>query len=85
MNKSPNEGGCWFCHTDPVEEVMFFSVEFDCYFHKHCLDKALAEAYNPEAEIIADEFNIPYVSKEPTDITDCEEIERFTIQEGEQL
>jgi hypothetical protein len=66
MKKSPNDGGCWFCHDDPIEEIMYFSVEFDCYFHRHCLDKELASPqYNPEAEIIASEHNIPYQTKEP--------------------
>ena len=58
MNKSPNEGGCWFCHTDDGE--MHFSTEFDTYFHMDCLEKELTKRpHNPEAEIIADEFGVP--------------------------
>jgi len=64
MKKNPNEGGCWFCHNDAGE--MFFSYEFDCYFHKQCLQKALNKAeWNPEAEIIANEIGMDYTSKEP--------------------
>lgn len=57
MKKSPNEGGCWFCHQDPVEEVLYFSTEFDTYFHEDCLLKEL-KLGNPEAEIIARELDI---------------------------
>ena len=42
MKKSPNEGGCWFCHDDMG--IMFFSFEFDCFFHKECLQKELDKA-----------------------------------------
>lgn len=61
--KFPNEGGCWFCHTDDGE--MLFSWEFDCYLHESCLRKELESKYNPEAEIMANEFDIPFTSKEP--------------------
>ena len=60
---NPNEGGCWFCEDDGGE--MFFSIEYDCYFHMDCLTKELEKHYNPEAEIIAEEFDVPYKSKEP--------------------
>ena len=49
--KNPNEGGCWFCHKDNTDD-MDFSLEFDCYLHMSCLDKALAKGNNPEAEIM---------------------------------
>jgi len=61
-SKSPIDGGCWFCYTDDGE--MFFSCEFDTWFHMDCLHVSL-EKGNPEAEIIADEFNIKYESKFP--------------------
>ena len=57
MEKSPNDGGCWFCHQDHVEEAMHFSTEFDSYFHWHCLLEEL-KLRNPEAAIIAQEFDI---------------------------
>lgn len=63
MKKHPNEGGCWFCHDDEGE--MIFSWEFDCWLHEECLRKELAGPYNPEAEIMAREFSIPFESKEP--------------------
>lgn len=61
--KSPNEGGCWFCHKDGFG--MDFSLEFDCFFHMDCLKKELEKHYNPEAEIMAYEFGISFKSKEP--------------------
>jgi len=66
MNKSPNDGGCWFCHNDNDKEEMFFSFEFDCYFHKECLQKTLDKVeWNPESEIMANEIGIKYHSKVP--------------------
>jgi hypothetical protein len=48
MKTSPNEGGCWFCYDDEGE--MYFSVEFDCYYHLNCLRKARQDdPNNPEA------------------------------------
>lgn len=65
MEKTPNEGGCWFCYTDDGE--MYFTTEWDAWFHMDCLQKELnSDHYNPEAEIIASEFDIPYVTKEPS-------------------
>ena len=67
MNKSPNEGGCWFCYDDAGE--MGFSIEFDCMFHWDCLNKELA-AHNPEAEIIATEAGMPFEpAEEPQEET----------------
>jgi lambda repressor-like predicted transcriptional regulator len=63
MKKHSNEGGCWFCHDDGGE--MMFSWEFDCYLHEACLKKALEGPFNPEAEIIAKEFDITFESKWP--------------------
>jgi hypothetical protein len=57
----PTNGGCWFCSTDDGE--MYFSVEFDTWFHMDCLVKELGlpNSVNPEAEIIAREHveNLP--------------------------
>lgn len=61
MYKQPNDGGCWFCHTDDGE--MWFSWEFDCWVHESCLKKELDTVWNPEAEIMAKEFSIEFVSK----------------------
>jgi hypothetical protein len=61
MKTSPNEGGCWFCYND--DGKMYFSTEWDSYFHMECMKKALQQG-NPEAEVIADEFGIEYVSRE---------------------
>ena len=38
---SPNDGGCWFCHTNEGE--MYFDFEFDTYVHLECVVKALLE------------------------------------------
>jgi hypothetical protein len=43
---------------------MHFSIEFDTWFHMDCLKKEL-EVGNPEAEIIATEYNIPSTTKFP--------------------
>ena len=61
-HKFPSEGGCWFCYMDDGE--MHFSTEFDTWFHMDCLNKEL-DAGNPEAEIIATEYNIPFTTKFP--------------------
>ena len=64
VERSPNEGGCWFCFDDAGE--MYFSWEFDCWLHMSCLQKELdAPTYNPEAEIIAKELGVTFTSKEP--------------------
>ena len=55
MYVSPNEGGCWFCSRADLE--MFFSSEFDCYFHIDCLKRALGTD-DAEAKLIAREFGI---------------------------
>ncbi len=63
---SPNQGGCWFC-SEKDERPMMFSCEFDTYLHEGCLMKELQEKdygsgmvaeANPEAVIMANEFNI---------------------------
>ena len=66
--KFPNQGGCWFCYMD--DDEMYFSIEFDTYFHMGCLKKEL-ETGNPEAEIIATEHKIPFESKFPD--PDCDD------------
>ena len=60
--KFPTQGGCWFCYMD--DEDMHFSTEFDTWFHMDCLNKELEDG-NPEAEIIATEYNIPFTTKFP--------------------
>lgn len=42
---------------------MWFSWEFDCWVHESCLKKELDTVWNPEAEIMAKEFSIEFVSK----------------------
>jgi hypothetical protein len=54
---SPNDGGCWFCSTDDNE--MYFSTEFDTYFHMNCLKQQLKKDKDDiEAHVIAREFNL---------------------------
>lgn len=68
MKVSPCDGGCWFCYTDDGE--MYFTIEWDAFFHMDCLMKNVGLfhyndehiGYDPEAMIIAREFDI--VSKE---------------------
>ncbi len=54
---SPNDGGCWFCHTDDLP--MLLTHEWDAYFHLQCLLDALEEnPHHPEGEFIAREFGL---------------------------
>lgn len=39
MNKSPQEGGCWYCHTE--DENLVFSLEFDTFVHVKCIQAAI--------------------------------------------
>lgn len=61
MNKpdyvSPCDGGCWFCNKKD-DRPMFFTTEFDAYFHEICLKSELniTPFINPEAQIIGKEF-----------------------------
>lgn len=54
MKKSPNEGGCWFCHDDNLED-MCFSMEWDTNVHDKCAQEQAA-LNNPEALIILREW-----------------------------
>lgn len=50
--KLPNDGGCWFCHTD--NQPLVFDCEFDTFVHLTCLQRALAMNPNdPEAQIMS--------------------------------
>ena len=44
-NIPPEHGGCWFCHDDKGDDLVF-DWEFDTYVHLNCLKKVLEE--NPE-------------------------------------
>lgn len=55
MRCSPSQGGCWFCCDDFGE--MYFTDEFDAFFHKECLINRLKEGPNcEEAVLIKAEF-----------------------------
>lgn len=56
MRKSPVDNGCWFCHSD--EGNMFFSWEFDTYFHLKCLEQCIRCPDDQEAQIIGREFDL---------------------------
>ena len=54
----PGNGGCWFCEgsvTNNDDEV-YFSVEFDTYLHKHCLDTMPDDPDDRETAIIRREI-----------------------------
>lgn len=40
--KYPDEGGCWYCHTDYPPLV--FCREFDTYIHKDCAREAYLDS-----------------------------------------
>ena len=59
MHCTPNNGGCWYCHTD--DGLLTFCSEFDTFLHTECIEKRAKEAeerdeYDPELEIIRREF-----------------------------
>lgn len=55
MRLSPNHGGCWFCCDD--FGVLYFTTEFDAFFHKECLIEVLKkEPRHDEAVLIKCEF-----------------------------
>lgn len=59
MKLYPNQGGCWFCHTDDDSSKWLFSLEFDCNVHKDCLQKEInKEQPSEEAVIMASEFGM---------------------------
>lgn len=39
VNISPNNGGCWFCHTQ--DDDLVFDWEFDTFVHENCIKSAL--------------------------------------------
>lgn len=49
---TPSEGGCFFCARHAGWWPMFFSSEFDAYFHVECARRYYREG-SAEAEIIA--------------------------------
>ena len=52
---SPNDGGCWYCHTTDGE--MLFSTEFDAYVHKECIERAVEhDEEDREAQIMKREL-----------------------------
>ena len=65
LDKSPQEGGCWFCYSDAGE--MAFSSEFDCWVHVPSIQAALLEdPDNPEARIMARELAGCLMNEEQT-------------------
>jgi hypothetical protein len=53
----PQDGGCWYCHTD--FEPLEFTCEFDANVHRRCVIEALEQNPNDiEAQIIANELQI---------------------------
>jgi len=49
---SPGEGGCWFCHHD-TQQGMVFDFEFDTWVHLSCLNEAVKNPNDEEAQIMA--------------------------------
>lgn len=49
---SPHEGGCWFCHHDTPQGLVF-DFEFDTWIHLSCLNEAVKDPNNEEAQIMA--------------------------------
>jgi len=48
----PVEGGCWWCWSDPAGSEEF-SMEWDTFYHKECLERILiADPENKEAKIM---------------------------------
>jgi len=58
MKCSPQDGGCWYCHTD--NQPLAFCCEFDTFIHIDCIKKEikLTKEYNPELEFIRKEFGL---------------------------
>ena len=57
--KLPQDGGCWYCHTD--DPPLTFCFEFDTYIHTQCIvnrgkQNKVENIYDPEWEIIAKEM-----------------------------
>jgi hypothetical protein len=57
----PQDGGCWYCHTD--YEVLHFSFEFDTYVHLNCIinrkfEMIKKKEHDPENEIFLKEFGL---------------------------
>ena len=50
----PHEGGCWYCCTK--DDDLVFCCEFDTYVHLECLEEALKDPDNREAQIMKREL-----------------------------
>jgi hypothetical protein len=49
---------CWYCDhlVDQQEDDCWFTFEFDSWYHISCLKRALLDATDEEAQIIAQEY-----------------------------
>lgn len=52
MKKSPGNGGCWFCHDDAPQGLVF-DGEFDTFVHISCLKEAIKNSNDEEAQIMS--------------------------------
>lgn len=52
MKKSPNQGGCWYCNDDAPQGLVF-DTEFDTFVHLSCLNEAVKDPNDEEAQIMA--------------------------------
>lgn len=52
MNKSPSQGGCWYCYDDAPQGLVF-DTEFDTFVHLSCLNEAVKNPNDEEAQIMA--------------------------------
>lgn len=51
-----SQGGCWFCSRKTDD--MYFTMEWDAYFHKECLMETLKkDPQHEEAKLIKYEFS----------------------------
>lgn len=51
-NVSPHQGGCWFCFNDTPQGLVF-DTEFDTFVHLSCLNEAVKDPNDEEAQIMA--------------------------------
>lgn len=55
MKCSPQDGGCWYCHTK--DDNLVFCWEFDTYIHEACAKRAITDdPEDREAQIICREL-----------------------------
>ena len=51
-NVPPQKGGCWYCHHDTPQGLVF-DFEFDTFVHLSCLNEAVKDPNDEEAQIMA--------------------------------